>query len=335
VFSGLENEDLLIALQDAYTPEKVLDYGEARDTMFGTIYNQNDTIYGVYSNFPRYLDPTMDPTEALYLDGGGQSINTEHTYPQSKGAEFGNAKSDLHHLFPCKTSVNSARASDSFDEINDQNTDTWYYLNLVSNQIPNTNIEKYSEKGNGAFEPQESHKGNVARAMFYFYSIYRIEANAADPGFFENQRLTLCDWHSLDPVDQKEWERTYLIAKHQDNTPNPFVLDCSLASRLYCQDLASNCRLLSNKTPTVQDIEIKIYPNPSSNDLNLDIRVGERSNIKLLLFNFHGKQLYEEQIHIKGGLQTINCQTDLPQGIYFVSLLDASGIIYNKKIIIE
>ena len=40
-------------------------------------------------------------------------MNTEHTWPQSKGAT-GAAKSDLHHLFPTDSKANSIRGNHPF-----------------------------------------------------------------------------------------------------------------------------------------------------------------------------------------------------------------------------
>lgn len=42
VFPGLTGDDLLTEVVNEYKPSTVLDYGEARDLMYGTIYNVND-----------------------------------------------------------------------------------------------------------------------------------------------------------------------------------------------------------------------------------------------------------------------------------------------------
>ena len=231
VFSG---DELLGLLVENYKPGTVLSYGQARDTMFSKIDAVNDTLTCVYTGFPIYLDPTLDPTVAAYMDNGPNGINTEHTYPRSKGAESGNAKSDMHHLFPTRIDVNAARANEPFAEIDDNLTTGWYYLNQLLNNIPGENIDLFSEFRPGGFEPPESFKGDIARAMFYFYTMYKAQADAADNTYFSNQKYTLCQWHLLDPVDTKEWERTYKIADRQDDKPNPFVLDCTLAARTYC-----------------------------------------------------------------------------------------------------
>lgn len=237
--TGVELRQLVV---ENFRPFNVLSYGEARDTLYGIVYNVNDSIAGIYSNHKRYLKPGEDPTTYLFDDGKPNGINAEHSYPQSKGAGSGNPRSDMHHLFPSRVAANSARGSLPFGEVNDSSTDTWFYLTVESGSIPsNTTIDLYSEKGQGKWEPRESVKGNIARAIFYFYTMYQTQADGADPNFFEAQREDLCSWHQEDPVDQKEWERSKMIAKWQDDRSNPFVLDCTLAYRLYCGDVSEAC----------------------------------------------------------------------------------------------
>jgi endonuclease I len=176
------------------------------------------------------MDPTQDPNTWAYNNG----IDTEHTWPQSKGA-MGQARSDMHHLYPTRREVNSSRGSDPFAEIPDAETDRWFRKNQMLTSIPTSNIDEYSEKDDIAslFESREDHKGNVARAMFYFYTMYKQEANSADPTFFPLQKDILYDWHRTDPVDSLESARTSLIATYQEGIKNPFIIDSSLVRRAY------------------------------------------------------------------------------------------------------
>ena len=118
IFPDLLGEELLEALVDAYKPNYVLSYGDARDVLYGEIYNENNYLTGVYTGYTIYMNPNEDPSEWAYDHG----INCEHTWPQSKGA-IGNAKSDMHHLYPTRIQANSARGSDPFAESNDNQTD--------------------------------------------------------------------------------------------------------------------------------------------------------------------------------------------------------------------
>lgn len=255
IYPNLAGEDLIKEVVDDYKPLTVQSYGDARDLMYGEIYNVEDNVSCVYTGHTIFLPPGEDPTGFLYMNGSDDGINAEHTYPRSKGAAKGNGFSDMHHLFPARAEVNSARSNFPFGEIVDTQTSSWFYLDNEQSNVPTSNIDLYSEQITGKFEPQENHKGNVARAVFYFFSMYKDEALAADPDFFESQRQALCDWHQQDPVDELEWDRTYMIASHQLDLPNPFVIDSTLASRAYCGGLpTSTNEAIKNAT--------LIYPNP-------------------------------------------------------------------------
>ncbi|MEQ8706027.1 MAG: endonuclease [Phaeodactylibacter sp.] len=236
LFPNLQGNDLLQALQNRYTPGQVLGYGPARDLMYGEIDNFQDTVYGIYSGHKLYLPPGEDPSQALYQNGSADGINCEHVWPRSKGAKSGHAKSDMHHLFPTRLAVNASRGNAPFAEIPDELTEHWYFEDQERSGIPERLIDAYSESTGAQFEPREDRKGDIARAMFYFYTIYRQEALQADPLFFQIQRETLLLWHQLDPADEREIDRTQAIARYQDGKPNPFVLDPGLAERLYATD---------------------------------------------------------------------------------------------------
>lgn len=260
VLASLEGDALRIALIDNYKPSSVLDLSDARDTLYARIHLHADSVRCVYTGRSKYLDLDEDPSQFLFGAGGDTDINLEHGYPQGKGAGFGNAQSDMHHLFPTRVDVNQARGSDPLATIPDNQTREWYYDTRTLSSTPQTKIDAYSEDTNLNFEPREDFKGNMARAYFYFYTMYQNQADAEDPLFFEAQRETLCDWHDLDPVDSLEWARTFLIATHQDEKANPFILDCRLA-RLYCGEVSAGCR-----TVGLDDLDEKsslLSPNPS------------------------------------------------------------------------
>ncbi len=228
IFPGLSGEILRSRLARDYGVKKSLGYDKARDYMYSQLDNDDGVVRGIYSGFAVEVDPqSKRPRSEAFQNGKG--INAEHSWPQSKGAK-GVAKSDLHHLFPSRAKVNSRRGSLPFAEIEDSQTDRWLIDELELSTIPTTNIDAYSEATSSGFEPREEVKGNIARALFYFYTVYE---NQAEPGFFEKQQTTLCDWNVLDPVDAEEIERSHAIATQQGND-NPFVIDPTLANRLYC-----------------------------------------------------------------------------------------------------
>lgn len=322
VLPDLSGDALLQELISQYKPLSVLDFDNARDTLFGVIYNEDSKLSCVYSGHTIFLDPNEDPTISAYQDGSADGINTEHTFPRSKGADNGAAKADMYHLFPSRSKVNEARASDPFQQIPDFQTTRWFYQNQVMTSIPTQNIAQYSEDTNEGFEPMEAHKGNVARAMFYFYTMYKPQADQADPSFFAQQRSTLCDWHWNDPVDSLEWVRNEMIATYQDGKVNPFILDCSLASRSYC-DASASC-VISNVNEKQKDY-ISIYPNPSASEFTFDSK-GQ------MVYGTIYSQIGEfiETFSSKNQITILN---NANPGLYILILKDSKGYVSSYKLI--
>jgi len=233
IFPGQSGQQLLDNLVSNYKPSSVLGYDDARDKLYGIIYNENDYVECVYTGYTVYI-PYDDPDPRGWANSASPILNCEHTWPKSKGAEGGLAESNMHHLYPTNGDANAARGSLPFEEIDDQQTDRWWKDISYITSIPQTEIDAYSEELTGnSFEPREEHKGNVARAMFYFYTMYKAEADAADPTFFTIQKNILKQWHYVDPADASEISRTNQIAGYQDSKVNPYVLDSTLVRRAF------------------------------------------------------------------------------------------------------
>ena len=230
--AGLFGDQLFDLLNDSYQASGTLGYNNARDTMYSQIdIKDGNQLTGVYSGYTITLDPSQDPSTNAYEQG----INCEHTWPQSMGAGTEPMKSDMHHLFPCKSNVNSSRGNDPFQDISDSDTDKWYRNDYYIETMPTEFIDEYAEKFNPpnqddeTFEPREEQKGNTARAMFYFYTIY---VDVATENFWDIQKETLISWHLNDLPDETETNRSNMIASYQGNN-NPYVIDPSLVGRVF------------------------------------------------------------------------------------------------------
>jgi len=225
---GLYEDELIYFLQENYKTSSTLGYTNARDVMYLEIDRKDDGfVYGIYTNYGVYLPESgVDPSTHLYENG----INCEHIWPQSLYEGGEPLKSDMHALRPCKDNVNSARNNKPFNEVNNEQTITWYWEDSQTSNIPSSNIDEYSENHGSYFEPREDRKGDIARTMFYFYTMYPEEA---DDNFFEGQKDVLKSWHFQDPSDESEIARTWQIANYQENKPNPFILDVTLIERAY------------------------------------------------------------------------------------------------------
>ena len=229
---GLYGDQLFDYLNDNYQASNTLGYNNARDIMYSMIdIKDGNQLTGVYSGYTITLDLSQDPSTNAYEQG----INCEHTWPQSLGAGSEPMKSDMHHLFPTKSNVNSSRGNDPFDESADSETDKWYRNDYYIQTLPTEFIDEYAEKFNPPnqederFEPREEQKGNTARAMFYFYTIY---GDVATEDYWNLQDQTLIDWHFYDLPDAIEINRTNTISSYQGNV-NPYVTDPSLVGRVF------------------------------------------------------------------------------------------------------
>lgn len=220
---GKTGEELRAVLRAEFSPTQTLSYKNARKKMFSQIDNNGGKVRLVYTG-------SLFPTSGI---PNHKIVNTEHTWPQSKfkhGVNKSQMQSDLHHLFPTWNKVNNERGSFPFGEIPDASTDKWWNSKTPVSSIPTTNKADYSESISGVFEPREDHKGNVARSMLYFYTIY--EKRNITVGWFNPQIPTLVQWHLDDPADDVEKERSRQIKAVQGNL-NPFVFDETLATRIF------------------------------------------------------------------------------------------------------
>ncbi|MFN0174578.1 MAG: endonuclease [Saprospiraceae bacterium] len=330
IFPGLSGDELIDSVARNFRPDSVLDYGNARDTLYAKILAiDDDSLRCIYSGHTLFLDPTQDPTQYVFQGGGPNGINTEHSYPQSKGAADGNARSDMHHLYPTRVPVNEARASVPYADIPDPQTQKWFIGNQVFTSIPTVNKDGYSESRSDAFEPRESVKGDVARSIFYFNTMYRAQANLADPNFFELQRLTLCQWTNQDPADSSELRKTWRIAPYQAGKPNPFVIDCTLASRCWCPGVTPNCLVGTDAPVAPYGGALRVWPNPVNEMLFIESETDAPATFQLIDFTGQTLMLFES-VNGEGFFQL----KDLPRGVYLVEVR-GKNLRQCQKVVVE
>lgn len=198
-----------------------MNYTEARQIMFGELFLE-DHGKGKYTLKEVYCNIELDQTKGV---GPGKIpnssfVNCEHTWPQSKfSKQFPSElqKSDLHHLFPSDMRANSTRSNYPFAEVVGKFTNNDCQDSQIGFAIDDHNVK--------SFEPPREHKGNVARALFYFSTRYKIKID-------DLQAKYLKVWSEEDPVDEEETARNEKIMKLQGNR-NPFIDYPELINRLY------------------------------------------------------------------------------------------------------
>ena len=240
------------------------------DSYNGTTYDQATNKYTKYSygstsnsgNNPYVHTLYRDDSEAGRIrawDNHGKQTNgtdREHVWCQSRGFKAnsgatGPAGTDVHHLKSGDSNVNQAI----------HNNNPYGYVETVSatgkydfnNQNKNGSAKHThpEDEATLVFEPQDSDKGDIARAIFYMAARYNnfagdstltpegFEANlilvnyATSNGEREDSSPThavgmgilqdLLEWNKLDPVDEFEIHRNNLIYKNYQGNRNPFI----------------------------------------------------------------------------------------------------------------
>ncbi|MBS1494209.1 MAG: endonuclease [Bacteroidetes bacterium] len=199
---GLIDEELKTALKNFTTTGYItLGYNVARDRMYESIddYDNNDTLECVYTGRRAYV-----PNRA---GAGNVNFNCEHTWPQSFFNSNDPMVSDVNHLFPTDDAANNARSNYPFG----------FVLTNITFNVGGSKLGKDFE-GATVFEARDKHKGNVARALFYFAVKYGNQG-----GFTGGkQEDVLRQWNLIDTVDAHERTRNDRIKQYL-NVRNPFI----------------------------------------------------------------------------------------------------------------
>ena len=199
-----------------------LSYAAARAKMYNYADNYNNLVTCVYSGYQETVPYNFSGTSTTVV----ARINCEHTVPQSWFNQTVRMRSDMHHLYPTYDTWNNLRGSDPYADIPDAQTQTWMRGLVSQPTIPTANINEWSEDTNTQFEPREDHKGNVARSIFYFYTMHAGQPDLVATGHNSitsaGDLATLYAWHLADPVDAHEIERNNRVAASQGNF-NPYI----------------------------------------------------------------------------------------------------------------
>lgn len=332
---NLTGENLLQYIFQEYSVSNPLGYNGARDQMYSSIDKINGQIIGVYTG---YTITSNNRTDAF-----NNGINTEHVWPQGLFDKNEPMRGDIHHIFPTRIEVNSARSNYPFDEIPDNQTDKWFYLSNESSEIPSSNIDLYSELDNGrAFEPREDFKGNIARAIFYFWSVYQNRAVVKDDiSFFNGMKDILYDWHKHDPVDEVEWNRS-LGAEQAQGNRNPFVHDSTLVDRVYFGGQAVTYEYARQQEFSRGQKQIRLlqnYPNPFNPSTTISFELTRPEYIRLSVYTMLGQPVAMlAEGKREAGWHCIAFKAEqLPSGIYFYRLkqLSGEGLFTRKMTLIK
>ena len=182
-------------------------------------------------------------------------INREHVWPKAEGFENstdGGARGDPMHLMSGNGYANNIHSNYFYGYVDKTSS----YTDCGSTySYTSGNLLGYSKTLGGStnvFEPQDSDKGDIARAIFYMAARYNYFSGSDSDGIdssnpnlaltqslsdfsrsaFESTTTTkgymgilsdLLAWHHADPVDSYEIHRNNLLYKNYTNNRNPFI----------------------------------------------------------------------------------------------------------------
>lgn len=199
-------------------------YDRARKFLFGEFYlvKLDAANYGIKEMYCDRIYQKEDFKSGLQPGPGiipdNTIINVEHTWPQSKFTgrfQKEMQKSDMHHLFPTDSVMNSLRGNTIFGDVNRDKGPT------------KCSASRYGTGTAGStliYEPPQDHKGHVARALFYFSVRYEMPIR-------QEEEVVLKKWNAEHPVDEEEMARNDVIAKIQGDR-NPFVDHPEMAAQI-------------------------------------------------------------------------------------------------------
>lgn len=277
----------------------------------------NNTVWDIYSDLPDGT-PNGNPPYVFEFGAspGNQCANTpgiegvcynrEHTFPKSwwggGTAVADTMYTDLFHLYPTDSKVNSMRNNNPYGEVN---TATWTSLN-------GSKLGTCSDAGYTgiAFEPLDAYKGDVARN--YFYMATRYENRIAsweilsgegddvldgspfpcyEPWFLN----MLLDWNNLDPVSEKEIDRNNAVYAIQHNR-NPYIDHAEYVNAVWG---GGNVNIERNESPG--RVQGNTFLTQGYVYLSVPMMEGRQAEIEL--FNVFGQRYYRIKQIMTGQIQ--------------------------------
>ena len=181
-------------------------------------------------------------------------INREHVWPKAEGFDSsgaGGARGDPMHLMAGNGYANNIHSNYYYGYVKTSSSYT-DCGSKYSNQSGNLRGTSKTLNTGTVFEPQDSDKGDIARAIFYMVARYNYLSGSDSDGIdTNNPNLTLTQnisdwsssgytsststqgklgvltdllaWHHADPVDEYEIHRNNLLYTNFTNNRNPFI----------------------------------------------------------------------------------------------------------------
>lgn len=277
----------------------------------------NGKVWDMYSDTPGQNPPyeyTFVSNQCGNYSGEGDCYNREHSVPASWFNDASPMYSDMYHLVPTDGYVNNRRGNYPFGNVGSA---SWTSQN--GSKVGSSAVSGYSGT---VFEPIDDYKGDFARALFYM-SVCYMDKNLGQTttSMFTNGSLKpwaislLIEWHTQDPVSQKEINRNNDIFDFQGNR-NPFIDYPELVGKIYGAD-SVNLFLPTSIQESEYVIPRITFTNPTTTSLNLYYNLDfiEYQNITLVVYDLLGNRL--KSIDVTGQPSQVDL-SELSKGVYII-----------------
>ena len=300
-------DQLKNALHELISTNTNSNYTAAKLQLFQNVDNHSGSVTCIYTGQNYNISDDYN---------GSSNPNTEHTYAQSwfSSSESSIKKADIHHLLISTMQVNSARGNLPFEMVISPNAT--YYSNTPWQSYRGT-----GSSGQEVFQPAAASRGNVARALLYFYVRYNDSLNQGGV----NMLARLMIWHQEDPVDNDEIARNQAIYNYQNNR-NPFIDHPEFVNRIW--NPTSN---LDPEIVPAPAFAISIAgANPFDDELRLNLEADKAMDLELGIYNLRGQLIKTERLRLDPSSSYIwnGKQEDgspAPSGIYIIQVRGHEG----------
>lgn len=323
---GKQESVLSEAVHDMIANPKVVSYYYGLQQAYAiTDTDDEGFIIDMYSNCTGTFDNMWGESGGVETCG---SFNREHVLPKSwwrhDNADVQPMYTDLMHVIPTNSEVNSARGAYPYSEVANPTTT---FGN--GSKVGNSTFPGYS---NTAFEPADEYKGDLARIYFYMITCYNdvnfsqntypdgstnvFSYIGGKPVFTDFAKNLFLKWHRQDPVSDRERHRNDAVQAIQGNR-NPFVDIPDLAEYIWGTRQGEMFTFGANEPTglesTMDDIQIRVEQN------RILLQMDGQADI--VLYDMLGRLL---QVHKDVmGVETIEVPIS---GVY---LLKVNGMAYK------
>jgi hypothetical protein len=130
-----------------------------------------------------------------------------------------------------------------------------------------------------------------------------------------------------------DYDRFFFVADHDSgqHNGNSYFRNVKIHEGNGCSDGAQE----GEETGTVQEeFNLRLYPNPASDQFQLNFSAKDNSNYTVQVFNMMGQQVKQLNIETSAGVNSAQINvSELPQGTYLLKMGDGENLISERLVI--